>query len=33
MKIEKALELYFFQEILKIFDLDLFVWVFKRAPR
>jgi hypothetical protein len=31
MKIEKAKELFYFQKKLKLFDLDLFVRVFKRA--
>ncbi len=33
MKIEKALELFYFRKILKIFELDLCVLTFKRAPR
>jgi hypothetical protein len=33
MKIEKALELFYFRKIMKFFDLDLCVLVFKRAPR
>ncbi len=33
MKIEKALELFYLRKILKLFDLDLFVLVFKRAER
>ncbi len=31
MKIEKPLELFYFRKILKLFELDLFVLVFKRA--
>jgi hypothetical protein len=31
MKIEKALELFYFRKIFKLFEVDLFVWVFKRA--
>jgi hypothetical protein len=33
MKIKKALELFYFRKILKLFELDLFDLVFKRAPR
>ncbi len=33
MKIEKALELFYFRNILKFFGMDLFILTFKRAPR
>jgi hypothetical protein len=33
MKIEKALELFYFRKIFKFFGLDLFDLAFKRAPR
>jgi hypothetical protein len=33
MKIEKALELFYFRKIFKLFEQDLFVLTFKRALR
>ncbi len=33
MKIKKALELFYFRKILKFFDVDLSVLVFKRVER
>jgi hypothetical protein len=33
MKIEKALELFYFRKIFKLFELDLSDLVFKRAER
>jgi hypothetical protein len=33
MKIEKALELFYFRKIFKLFELDLFDLVYKRVER